>query len=260
MSTPEPGWYDDPWSPAQYRYWDGATWTPHVAQRQAPVAPPTPTSIQAPTQTYAGAGGPAPYSGYASSAPVVDSWRPTFGPTTPDGVPLASRWARLGGRLLDNLFVTILAFPLNFYFIRKYNAAAQDWLDEVDRRQANGASPNPLAFPDEMVKWLVPIAIITVVVGVIYEAWFLNRSGATPGKHIVGTAVRKYDDPSIPPAEGVVVRRVAAQYSYQLLYIVPVLWPLLALIIVVDNGWLLWDRKRQTLHDKVAGTTVVKNR
>ena len=31
MSTPEPGWYDDPWSPAQYRYWDGQAWTAHVS-------------------------------------------------------------------------------------------------------------------------------------------------------------------------------------------------------------------------------------
>ena len=57
MSTPEPGWYDDPWSPAQYRYWDGAQWTPNVAQRQAPVTPPTPTAA---TPTYAGPDGPAP--------------------------------------------------------------------------------------------------------------------------------------------------------------------------------------------------------
>ena len=28
-----PGWYDDPWSPAAYRWWDGAQWTPHVAAR-----------------------------------------------------------------------------------------------------------------------------------------------------------------------------------------------------------------------------------
>jgi uncharacterized RDD family membrane protein YckC len=111
-----------------------------------------------------------------------------------------------------------------------------------------------------MIKWLVPIAIVTIIVGVIYEAIFLTRSGATPGKHIVGTAVRAVDNPAIPPAEGLVIRRVAGYYSYQLLYIVPLFWPLLALIFIVDNGWLLWDRKRQTLHDKFARSVVVKNR
>lgn len=32
MSTPPPaGWFQDPQSPAQMRYWDGAAWTAHVA-------------------------------------------------------------------------------------------------------------------------------------------------------------------------------------------------------------------------------------
>src|SRR5690349_6294012 len=70
MSTPEAGWYDDPWSATQYRYWDGAMWTPHVAPRQAPpqaqvAPPPSSPSTSAPT-TYGGPGGPTPYSGYAS--------------------------------------------------------------------------------------------------------------------------------------------------------------------------------------------------
>jgi hypothetical protein len=26
-----PGWYQDPWAPMQFRWWDGRTWTPHTA-------------------------------------------------------------------------------------------------------------------------------------------------------------------------------------------------------------------------------------
>ncbi|MEM9204210.1 MAG: DUF2510 domain-containing protein [Actinomycetota bacterium] len=40
MSTPEPGWYDDPEQPGQFRYWDGETWTAH----RAPKAMPQPAS------------------------------------------------------------------------------------------------------------------------------------------------------------------------------------------------------------------------
>lgn len=29
----QPNWYDDPWSPATLRWWDGAQWTAHVAAR-----------------------------------------------------------------------------------------------------------------------------------------------------------------------------------------------------------------------------------
>lgn len=37
------GWYPDPWIPGGLRYWDGATWTGHVAAKVAPPKPPYPT-------------------------------------------------------------------------------------------------------------------------------------------------------------------------------------------------------------------------
>jgi hypothetical protein len=32
-SLPPAAWYDDPATPGQYRYWDGAVWTPHTAPK-----------------------------------------------------------------------------------------------------------------------------------------------------------------------------------------------------------------------------------
>ncbi len=32
--TPTPGWYPDPWAQAAWRWWDGRTWTAHVAHRE----------------------------------------------------------------------------------------------------------------------------------------------------------------------------------------------------------------------------------
>lgn len=34
-----PGWYDDPWSPAALRWWDGTQWTPHVSGRVMSMGP-----------------------------------------------------------------------------------------------------------------------------------------------------------------------------------------------------------------------------
>src|SRR5207248_9339286 len=37
---PPPGWYPDPPMPGTQRYWDGATWTAHVAPTGGHVPPP----------------------------------------------------------------------------------------------------------------------------------------------------------------------------------------------------------------------------
>jgi hypothetical protein len=38
-SSPAPGWYPDPWWPAQRRYWDGNAWTAWTVQRRRRVDP-----------------------------------------------------------------------------------------------------------------------------------------------------------------------------------------------------------------------------
>lgn len=53
MTTPQPGWYDDPENPNGQRYWDGQNWTPHRQRKNAtPIAPgtahPTPTGPAVP--------------------------------------------------------------------------------------------------------------------------------------------------------------------------------------------------------------------
>ncbi len=55
MSTPDPGWYDDPAAPGQLRWWDGTAWTEQT--RQAPPLPPPPAPSPRPDQ---GVGTPPP--------------------------------------------------------------------------------------------------------------------------------------------------------------------------------------------------------
>ena len=91
--------------------------------------------------------------------------------------------------------------------------------------------------------------IVSLVVGVLYFA-ILNGSarGQTVGKMVWGTRVRNAATGGpIGPAKAA------------LRYLAPALLsiPTFGLFWFPDGLWLLWDRRRQTLHDKVAGSVVV---
>ena len=91
--------------------------------------------------------------------------------------------------------------------------------------------------------------VISIVVGVLYFA-VLNGSakGQTVGKMVWGTRVRDVaTGGAIGPAKAA------------MRYLVPALLSIVTfgLIWFPDGLWLLRDRRRQTLHDKVAGSVVV---
>lgn len=95
MSNPIPGWYPDPITPGQQRYWDGAQWTEHAAPlpQNAPPTPPPGYAATAPT--------PPPYIGYGMPANVA----------SPSGVTYAHWGLRVKAFLLDLLFQAFFVIP-----------------------------------------------------------------------------------------------------------------------------------------------------
>jgi uncharacterized RDD family membrane protein YckC len=91
--------------------------------------------------------------------------------------------------------------------------------------------------------------VISLLVGAVYFA-LLNGGarGQTVGKMVWGTRVR---DAATGGALGPAKAAVR--------YLAPALLSIVTfgLIWFPDGLWLLWDRRRQTLHDKVAGSVVV---
>lgn len=67
MTTPRPGWYDDPEDPNAQRYWDGQNWTPHRQRKNA-----TPIAPGAAHPTPPGPAGPSPWD---QVRPIVDKAR-----------------------------------------------------------------------------------------------------------------------------------------------------------------------------------------
>jgi uncharacterized RDD family membrane protein YckC len=277
MSTPEAGWYDDPWSAEQYRYWDGNAWTHHAAPKHFPPQPAVPTppagtsyggnpygpygNTSTGGNPYAAQPGPQPGPQLApgTAGPYAGDWRPTFGPTTPDGAPLSGWWRRAGAWLLDQLIVYVLALPLAAYFW--YQAAGEfgDYFDDLVNAADAGQSSTTVTMPSDLQLHILLASLITLAVAAVYQAVMLRRSGATWGKQAAGIKVRPRDA-DIQLSWTVIGRRVGFIQGLALLSAVPLLGIFAGIALLLDYLWPLWDSKNQALHDKVASTNVVRTR
>ncbi|NHA68807.1 RDD family protein [Phycicoccus flavus] len=258
MSTPtSPGWYEDPEDADQLRYFDGVVWSAHTTPLRSPTAASS-TIGHAPTvesaaeraaraerETAARRGGSSSW-----SAPPVPSG--TAAPTLPDGAVLAQWWRRLLGRAVDWLLTTVVSAVLLTPFLGSFATAAQQYFDDVLAGRTGGEA----AFQAAVADIVLPVTLVTSLVGLLYEVGFLVWRSATPGKMALGTVVRPVDAPG-GVSLVVALRRQAIALLTAALGLNVLLGYLGAILELLDPAWLLWDPRRQCLHDKVAGTVVV---
>jgi len=99
--------------------------------------------------------------------------------------------------------------------------------------------------------YLATIASLIIVLA--YQALMLASQGQTLGNMAAGTIVVDAAT-GAPVTSGKAWARSAMDVVFRvgtMLFVIPIL---------VDDLWPLWDKQKQTLHDKVAGTVVVKRR
>lgn len=114
--------------------------------------------------------------------------------------------------------------------------------------------------------WLLPLALLlgvlaeavnggaisaagelmsNVITGLVVLLFWVER-GATPGKLVLGIRIIDAETGGTPPIGRLVLRYLG--------YIVS------AIPLGLGYFWMLWDARRQTWHDKIGGTLVVKTR
>lgn len=239
-TVPGPGWYPDPQTTEQMRWWDGTRWTDDTFERVEPVG----GYLAAPGQEQRD--GQAQQAGRPGAYGQPGPAGRTAAPTTPDGVRLATWGRRVGARVVDGVVVVtvglLLALPFVTGFVRH--------LRDVTEQQAASGTFDPFAVYDGVaVRDLVTISVVGLVVNAVYEIGFLLWRQATPGKLLLGLRVRLLDDATLP-ARSAVLRWA----TYVLPGQVPSVGPIWT---IADSLWPLWDARRQALHDKVAGSCVV---
>jgi uncharacterized RDD family membrane protein YckC len=175
-------------------------------------------------------------------APLPLSPQATWTPPPPPQPALryASFWIRVGATLIDGLVFIPLSIP---FLIAVWNRMST----EVDRSIASGQPVDVTRSMGRYAGWALAVAVATYA----YQALMVRYFGGTIGKLAVGIRVRT--------ADGNVVgwREALLRPILQLIIGVGSFVPGAGLITLLDDLWMLWDRQKQTLHDKVAGTIVV---
>jgi len=235
MTQSQPGWYDDPHvnvgGPHTLRWWDGSEWTDQTQ--------PAPGSMP----------------GWVSATPAERS-------RTPDGEELAGWGRRLGAYLIDGFIVFVTASLVGLPFWLKIGGYYLDiFRDAIDAAQAGRPAPQPsqAEIYAHVGTALLGLTLVSLVVGLAYNAGFLRWKQATPGKLMLGMRVRLRETPG-PLTWGTIFKRWLAQFGVQFLGAIPFVGFVLLFYPWLDGLWPLWDHKRQALHDKFAATNVVRVR
>jgi len=167
---------------------------------------------------------------------------------------LAEWWRRLLARLIDGVVIGILASP---FWIPAFTSYVSQ-IRNIDNQYA-GQLDNPLAqnaitqAGSHLFGSLLLAGVAFAVIALAYD-WIQHGVwGQTLGKRALGTRVVTADGRG-KISGGAAGGRAAV---YALPSVVPFVGGLFALL---NELWLLWDPRRQCLHDKAAHTVVIKTR
>ncbi|WP_204074887.1 RDD family protein [Planotetraspora phitsanulokensis] len=166
---------------------------------------------------------------------------------------LAEWWERLLARLIDGTILSVIISPA---YVLLVFSISDDFL-AIMRRSAEGRLVDVqdlLALEVTTLKWGFLMAPIAAVLYFVYDGIQHAVWGRTLGKRLLKIEV-------IAMSTRVRVTRGAA-WRRAAVYALPPAVPIIGSLFALANGlWLFQDpMARQCLHDKAAGTVVVKAR
>lgn len=244
------GWYADPVDAGRERYWDGWQWTRNVR--------PGPGAGGVTPQGQSGRPG-VPLAPQANLQPGYGA-QPGFGgpmyrmvPATADGVPLAPWLWRALAYIIDMFLVYAVTEIISRILgwsaaINRAMNAYMAYLTEVMTTGGQLDLMHALEILNTPESTYVNMTMMALFV--VYSGLMLRSRGATLGKMVCRLRVVPLDHgqsaPGLPTATAWLRPLVT-----KLMEFVPLLQP-------IDFLFPLWDRRRQTLHDKLVRTQVVR--
>jgi len=148
---------------------------------------------------------------------------------------LASRWARLGGSLIDSILMMCITLPLMFL--------TGTW----DAMYTAGSDGQPPA--QTSVLYSIAIGIAGIAAFLLINVKFLLSDGQTVGKKLVSTRIVTINNQK---ASGMTLLK---RYGF---YWVVALIPIIGGLLSIVNVLFIFGKTKRCLHDYVGGTKVVK--
>lgn len=143
---------------------------------------------------------------------------------------LASRWARLGGSIIDSLVLMIAFIPVALYL---------GVFDEANLGKEPG-------FLQSLM-----MSVSMIVFFFIVNTKFLMSDGQTIGKKIVGTRIVPMDDSELS-----FTRHILARYA---VFFLPGQIPVIGQLFSIVNVLFVFRSDKRCIHDLVGNTQVIKN-
>lgn len=161
----------------------------------------------------------------------------------------AGWWSRCAATLLDALVLAIPSQIVAEAFAPGSLERLQAWMYEMIRASQYYSSETLDALTAEMQ----PAMLVITVLGVIYRAVLVAVCGGTVGKMIMRIRVTRASDPSqqTPGLWRSIIRAVGVE-------VIGLIGRAVVFLPVVSYLMPLFTQKKQTVHDMMAGTIVVK--
>jgi uncharacterized RDD family membrane protein YckC len=181
-----------------------------------------------------------------SPVPSVNAAVPVQSPPAPDIQPVPSfQYASFGQRLLalfiDGLIVGVVSWIVSMV-TSLVTMTASGGLSAAGS-SATSVSTNPMMVTAAIIN--LAVSVFLLILGAAYYIYMTGSRGQTLGKMIMKIKVVKSDgQPNIGYGTAFLRETIGRLLS--------------SLIIDLGYLWMLWDSNKQTWHDKIAGTIVVK--
>ena len=147
---------------------------------------------------------------------------------------------RLGAYIFDGTFLQITSFLISLIIYSINPDVILNFGVPLDRSIYFGSSAETFI---KLIKISNYTNFVVLLLGFVYYIYFFSRSGVTLGKKLFGLKVVSINSEKLDVGKGI-IRTIGYYIS--------------AIPLFLGFFWMLFDEKKQTWHDKMSGTKVIK--